>query len=39
MPIYEYRCARCEERFEQLVHLRSEIHRRNATTLSCAASV
>ena len=27
MPIYEYRCERYEERFEQLVHLRSEIHR------------
>jgi putative FmdB family regulatory protein len=24
MPIYEYRCKRCEERFEQLVPLRAE---------------
>ncbi len=24
MPIYEYRCERCEERFEQLVPLRAE---------------
>ena len=24
MPIYEYRCERCEERFEQLVYLRSD---------------
>jgi putative FmdB family regulatory protein len=24
MPIYEYRCQRCEERFEQLVPLRAE---------------
>ena len=24
MPIYEYRCKHCEERFEQLVPLRAE---------------
>ena len=24
MPIYEYRCQHCEERFEQLVLLRAE---------------
>ncbi len=24
MPMYEYRCERCEERFEQLVPLRAE---------------
>ena len=24
MPIYEYRCKECEERFEQLVSLRAE---------------
>jgi putative FmdB family regulatory protein len=24
MPIYEYRCQHCEERFEQLVPLRAE---------------
>ncbi len=24
MPIYEYRCRHCEERFEQLVPLRAE---------------
>jgi putative FmdB family regulatory protein len=24
MPIYEYRCERCEERFEQLIPLRAE---------------
>ena len=24
MPIYEYRCKECEERFEQLVPLRAE---------------
>ncbi|HXX79889.1 MAG TPA: zinc ribbon domain-containing protein [Ktedonobacteraceae bacterium] len=24
MPMYEYRCLRCEERFEQLVPLRAE---------------
>ena len=24
MPIYEYRCQLCEERFEQLVPLRAE---------------
>jgi putative FmdB family regulatory protein len=24
MPIYEYRCERCAERFEQLVPLRAE---------------
>ncbi len=24
MPLYEYRCQHCEERFEQLVPLRAE---------------
>ena len=24
MPIYEYRCKQCEERFEQLVPLRAD---------------
>ncbi len=24
MPIYEYRCEQCEERFEQLVPMRAE---------------
>ncbi len=24
MPIYEYRCKHCEERFEQLVPMRTE---------------
>ena len=24
MPMYEYRCQRCDERFEQLVPLRAE---------------
>jgi len=32
MPIYEYRCQRCEERFEQLVPLRAE-HPRDMSSL------